>query len=207
MKKRLTLFGVFVALAALSLVGVAAVSAGGFGGSSEQLDRVAELLGVSPEELSTAVDQARSEARAERLEERLTAGVADGVITAEEADAIRDWFNGKPDALSNLSHSDRHGLKHAQQEGALAEFLAGLVTEEILTDAESDEIASWIGDRPDEALEQLRSEYGRGGHHGRFGRGGFGGFGGQRGHGGFRGFNAPVPEAPATDTSTSVVYY
>ncbi len=204
MKRKLTLFGVFVALAAFSLVSVAAASAHGFGGSSERLDRVAELLGVSPDELSTAVEQARSEARAERLEERLATGVEDGVITVEEADAIRDWFNGKPEALDDLSRSERFGLRQAYHDDGLTDFLAGLVSEEILTQSESDEIASWFGARPEEALEKLRSEYGRGGHHGRFGRGGHRGPGG---FGGFRGFNAPSPEAPATDTGTEVVYY
>lgn len=207
MKRKLTLFGVFVALAAFSLVSVAAASAHGFGGSSEQLDRVAELLGVSPDELSSAIEQAHSEARAERLDERLTTGVDDGVITAEEATAIRDWFNGKPEALSNLSHSDRHGLRRAYQDDGLADFLASLVTEEILTQAESAEIGSWFDSRPTEALEQLRSEYGRGGHNGRFGRGGFRGHRGFGGDGGFRGFNAPAPEAPVTDTGEPVVYY
>ncbi len=206
MKRKLTIFGVVIALAAFSLVSVAAASAHGFGGgSSERLDRVAEILGVSPEELSTAVEQARSEARAERLDERLTTGVEDGVITAEEADAIRDWFNGKPEALSELSRSDRHDLRQAQNDGELETFLAGLVSDEVLTQAESDEIASWLAVKPAEALEALKSEYGRGGHHGRFGRGkGFGG------HRGFRGYEPPAAtpdSAPESGATTTAVFY
>ncbi len=204
MKRKLTILGVVGVLAVFSLASVAAASAHGFGGSSERIDRVAELLGVSPEELSEAVETARSEARAERLEERLTTAVEDGVITTAEADAIRDWFNGKPDALSNLSRSDRHGLKHAQNDGELDSFLAGLVADEVLTQAESDEIATWLDARPSEALETLRSEYGKFRHHGRSG--------GHHGRGGFRGFRgfeppAATPETSDTGVATSVQYY
>lgn len=205
MKRRLTLIAVVAGLAVFSLATVAAASAHGFGGSSERLDRVAELLGITPDELSSAMSQARSEAKAERLELRLTTAVADEVLTEDEANAIRDWFGGKPEALSNLSHSERHGLRSAVQDDSLTDFLAGLVSEEIVTEAESGEIASWFNVRPTEALEKIRPQFGhggRGGHHGRFGRGhrGFGG--------GFPGFGEPAPSTESGEaTGTSIVYY
>ncbi len=213
MKKKLTIAGVFVAIAAFSLVGVAAASAHGIGGSSERLDRVAEILGVSPDELSSAMEQARSEARTERLEERLATAIEDEVITAEEADAIRDWVNGRPDAFENLERSDRRGLKNAQADDALAEFLAGLVADEVLTQAEADEIAAWLDAKPTELIEELKSEYGSFGH-GKRGHRGFGGhhgFGG-RGFGGgpdgFPRFQAPESNSDATaGTATSVQFY
>lgn len=204
MKKKLTMIVAVVALAAFSLATVAAVNAHGPGGSSEHLDRVAEILGVSPEELSSAVDQARSEARSERLQERLATAVEDEVLTQEEADAIQAWFDGKPESLADLSREDRHGVRHAYHDGTLAEFLADLVSEEVLTQAESDEIASWFDARPTEALETLKSEYG--GHKFRHHRG-------PRGHFGFRGhrdFRAPEQTVPGTEgesSNTAVAYY
>ncbi|MDA0232543.1 MAG: hypothetical protein O3C69_03555, partial [Chloroflexi bacterium] len=159
------------------------------------------------DELSSAMSQARSEAMVERMEERLATAVTDEVLTQDEADAIRDWFGGKPEALSNLSHSERHGLRGAVQNDGLAEFLAGLVTEEIISQPESDEIAGWFNVRPTEALEKFRPQFGQGGHGGQFGHG--------RGHGGFRGFGggfprfgepAPLPENGVA-TGTSISYY
>ncbi len=208
MRRKLKLLAVVTGLAVFSLVGVAAASAHGFGGSSERLDRVAEILGVSPEELSAAVTEARSEARTARLEERLTAAVEEEVLTQDEADAIRDWIGGKPESLSNLSHSERHGLRSAVQDETLSEFLAGLVGEEIITQSESDEIASWIGARPTETLEKFRSEFGHGrGHRGGHGfRGHRGGFG--RDFGGFPRFGEPAPSTESgAETSTAIVYY
>lgn len=212
MKRRLTLIAVVAGLAVLSLATVAAASAHGFGGSSKQLDRVAELLGTSPDELSSTMAQAKSEAKAERLELRLTAAVTDGVLTQVEADAIRDWFGGKPEALSNLSHSERHGLRGAVQNDTLTDFLAGLMTEEIITQADSDEIAAWFNVRPAEALEKFRPQFGHGGPFGRGGhfRHGRGGFGhGFRGFGGgFPKFGEPAPSTESGEaTGTSIVYY
>ena len=202
MKKKLTMIVAVVALAAFSLVTVAAVNAHGPGGSSEHLDRVAEILGVSPDELSSAVEQARSEARAARLQEKLETAVEDEVLTQEEADAIQAWFDGKPQALAELSREDRHGVRHAHNDGTLAEFLAGLVSEEVLTQAESDDITSWFDARPTEALETLKSEYGerKSRHHRGPSRGHFG----FRGHGGF---GQPAPETEGESSSTAVAFY
>ena len=116
------MIAVVVGLAVFSLATVAAASAGGFGGSSKQLDRVAEILGISSDELSSAMSQARSEARTERMEERLATAVADANLTQDEADAIRDWFGGKPEALSNLSHQEGFGLRSAVHNDGLSEF-------------------------------------------------------------------------------------
>ncbi len=203
MKKKLTIAGVFVALAAFSMISVAAASGHGFGGgSSERLDRVAEILGVTPDELSSAMEQARSEERAARLEEKLANAVEEEVLTQEEADAIRDWFDGKPEALDELSRSDRHGLRQAQRDDSLAEFLTGLVAEEVLTQAESDEIATWLDTRPSEALEKIKPESRGHRFHGRHGRHGFHGFKGFRDHS-----SPAVPETETGSTATSVVYY
>jgi hypothetical protein len=96
------------------------------------------------------------------------------------------------------------------QSDGLTEFLVGLVSENIASQPESDEISGWFNVRPTETLEKFRSQFGphghggHGGHHGRFGRG----------RGGFRGFpprfGEPAP-APSTEggaaTDASIVYY
>jgi hypothetical protein len=199
MKRKLTMITVIAGLAVFSLVSVAAVSAGGFGGSSERQERVAELLGITTEELQSAQAQARSEAMAERLAEKLAEAVEAEVLTQDEADAISDWFAGKPDALSNLSRSEHRGLRTAVKEDGLSDFLAGLVTEEVISQAESDEISGWFDVQPTETLEKFHSEFGHG-HGGRGGRGhrGFGRHGG-----GFPRFGAPEA-APSTDTATAI---
>jgi len=228
MKKKMTMFAVIAAVAVFSLAGAAVASAGGFGGASGvasgQWDRVAEILGIRPETLTSAIQQARSEERAAQLEARLTSAVDRGVITQDEADAISEWFNGKPEALSNLTHQQNHELRSAAANDQLSAFLDGLVTDAVLTQAEADEIAAWIGAKPSDALQKLMPErfaphggFGeRFGPH-RFGRHGFGrGFGGSHGfgHGGFGGpfpgfdHDGTPPASPTPDTSgnTGVAY-
>ena len=195
------------ALAIFALGGAAVASAhGGFGGggSSEYIDRVAEILGVSSEDLQSAMQQARSEAAEARLAERLTQAVEDEVLTQEEADAIQAWFDGKPDALESLTREQSHDLRDAERLGLVAEFLSGLVDDEVLTQAEADEIATWLDAKPTEALEKFRPERGFGGP-GFGGRGGHHRFGGPRfgHHGPFGGDDAPATEDTESEATTA----
>lgn len=194
MKRKLTVMIAVAAFAVFALGGAAVASAaGGFGGgsgSSERLDRVAEILGIESSELQSAMQQARSEAAAERLAERLAEAVEDEVLTQEEADAIQAWFDGKPEALESLTRDQHRDMRDANRLGLLAEFLAGLVEDEVLTQVEADEIGTWIEARPTELLEQIRPERGHGRGHHRF-----------RGHG--RGFGGGMPglEAPSEESA------
>ena len=176
MKRKMTMFAVIAAVAVFSLAGAVVASAGGFGGAgdaaSSHWDRVAEILGISPETLQSAIQQAHSEERAARLEARLTTAVDQGIITQDEANAISDWVNGKPEALSNLTHQQNHDLRNAAANDQLAAFLDGLVTDGVLTQAEADEISAWIGAKPADALQKLAPNgFGGPGH---FGPRGFG---------------------------------
>ena len=73
-------------------------------GSGELLSRVAEILGITEEELRDAFAQARQEILAERGEkafyEFLDRAVAEGLITEDEAAEIREWWEQKPEALN-----------------------------------------------------------------------------------------------------------
>ena len=143
MKKYLIAAIAFVVIS-VGVVGGASIANAHDEGSS-MTDRVAELLGVSPDDLDSAIARARTEARAERLASKLEAAVLEEIITQEEVDAIEAWFNGKPEALSKIRHM---GLRQAVHNDELESFLAGLVADEIINQAESDEISSWISARP-----------------------------------------------------------
>ncbi len=79
--------------------------------SSELLSRVAEILGISEEELSDAFAQARQEMMAERCEEAFYAflerAVEEGLITEKEAEEIKAWTGNRPAALNQLSPKPR----------------------------------------------------------------------------------------------------
>lgn len=67
------------------------------------LPRVAEILGISEEELSDAFAQAKEEMMAVRWEkafyEFLDRAVAEDLITEEEAEEIEEWWEQRPEAL------------------------------------------------------------------------------------------------------------
>ena len=72
--------------------------------SSELLSRVAEILGISEEELSDAFAQARQEMMVERCEEAfyefLEKAIEEGLIREEDAEEIKEWWEQKPEALN-----------------------------------------------------------------------------------------------------------
>ena len=177
-----------IVLAAISGVvgGVVGASAdsGNADGSSAFIDRVAEILGIAPEDVSSAISQARDETRTAHFASKLDEAVEAGVITQEEADAITEWFAGKPDALKAIG---RHGLRTAVKADEVDAFLAGLVEQGLITQDEAGEISAWLVDRPS-ALESLREwrmeQFKSGDFKFRHGWGRHGGFGGHGGHGG-----------------------
>jgi flavin-binding protein dodecin len=192
MKKYLIVAIAFVVIS-VGVVGGASIANAHEEGSSMR-DRVVELLGVSPDDLDSAVAQARTEARAERLVSKLEAAVVEEIITQEETDAIEAWFNGKPEALSKIRHM---GLRQAVHNDEFESFLAGLVADEVINQAESDEISSWISARPS-ATEKFR-EFRKAGRKCKFRHHGSNyGFGGR-----WHGHQVPAP-SPTNITTTGV---
>jgi len=61
--------------------------------------RVAEILGVSEEELVNAFEQAQQEMRGEAFISYLDKAVENGLITQDEADEIADWWLNRPEAV------------------------------------------------------------------------------------------------------------
>lgn len=73
------------------------------------LTRVAEILDISEEDLLAAIDQARQEMREEAFDRALDEAVAEGLITAEEAEEIREWWEQKPEVMDRglFGHGSR----------------------------------------------------------------------------------------------------
>ena len=87
-----------VGLLAAAITGGAVLASGGGSGGNEGKDapgtreletRVAEILGTDPRATVDAFAQVDAEIEAEFVEEFLRQAVADGIITEEQADAIR----------------------------------------------------------------------------------------------------------------------
>ncbi len=180
MRKRIILLMV-AAVAMFALVGGAAIVSADHRSSDRHsgiVDRMAEILGLSPDEVSSAMAQAHTEAKSQRMADRLAEAVEADAITQAEADAISDWFAGKPDALHSIKH---RGLRSAVQAGETEAFLADLVTQELITQLEADDIIEWLELRPastDSFREWRTDQHKEGDHKGRHGRrhGGFGHF-------------------------------
>lgn len=137
------------------------------------LTRVAETLGIPEEELIEAFQQARQEMMEERWEETsnqaLEKAVAEGLLTPEEAEEIREWWEEKPEALSCgfLRHAFGFRNQHCGQlpgvrQGQRPEIRQRLALKfqeragdrECITQDGADEIYQWQQNRP-EILNQL----------------------------------------------------
>ncbi len=75
---------------------------------------VAASIGITEEQLVDAIEQAMQNLQAkvqeriqERHEKRLQDAVANGTITEDEADQIREWWESRPAALEKLRPIDR----------------------------------------------------------------------------------------------------
>lgn len=145
--KKLFILAAIVAVAIAAVVGgSSAVSADpGHGGGSAYFERYAEALGLAPGDVDAAIAKARSEHHVARMEAKLAAAVAAGVITEEESAAIVDWYAGKPDALQPGNDLQ---MRTAVEAGTVDLFLTDLVAQEMITVAEADEISAWLEARP-----------------------------------------------------------
>jgi len=72
-------------------------------GRTGLLARVAEILGISQEELVDTFRQAQQEMRQEAFLRYLTKAVEEGLITQGEFDEIKAWWENKPEALDCLT--------------------------------------------------------------------------------------------------------
>lgn len=137
------------------------------------LARVAELLAIPEEDLIDAFNQARQELRQERWEETsnqaLDKAVEEGLLTPEEADEIRGWWEQKPEALDRgllqracgfWSQRDgqmsgvRRGMRPEIGQCLAQRFLERARDRACIAQDETDEIGQWQNGGP-EALNRL----------------------------------------------------
>ena len=74
--------------------------------------RVAEILGVSPEELEDAFKQAISEARTAKIDDHLQALVDKGLLDASQAEEYKEWFGAMPEGLKRPFFGGRRFGQH-----------------------------------------------------------------------------------------------
>lgn len=123
-------------------------------------ERVAEILGIAPEDLQEAFEQAREEQREERLAERLANAVEEGIITQEEADAITTWLDAMPESLDDFAGYGKHGnLGHfvgaVSSEERIAALVERLVAAGKITEDEAEGVTAWLEAAPVEVLAKL----------------------------------------------------
>lgn len=208
MKRKIMLGATAGLIGALAVAGAAFAHEGpGDGNRGDSVkDRVAEILGIDREDLDAATMTARDEYRDAQQEEKLAALVEQGVITQEQADEIDAWQDAKPEALDALKLNGNgrgRGGMPPVDEAAIQARLSALVEQEVITQADADEILAWHDAKPDyldELRQDLRSE--RDGQRGRQGRHHRGGRG-FRGHGGFGQFGQ---QAPGSESGTGATF-
>lgn len=202
----------------------------GLGVTNEAL---AEVLGITVEELEAAADEARAAAVAQ--------AVADGVLTQEQADAIIANGSGRGYHFNydrNSYLADALGITVEELEAAHLELytaqLAEMVAAGTITQAEADlilaqkAVQTYVDDEAYQSAvqsiyadavaqavadgvitqaqaDELLANMGTQTFHfpGMGGRGGHGGHGGHRGHGGPGGNFTPPTDATTPDTTTT----
>ena len=187
MKKKIAAIAVAIGVLGVGLLGgvVLADEAADASKGNGLIARVAEILGLDEDTVQDAFDQARGEIRDEALEKKLDAAVEEGVLTQDQADALGEWIDARPD---DLPRKFRGGFW-----GASEEKLDWAVEKGLLTQDQADALQDWYDDRPEDLPEGFGSGHGR-----KFGHRGRGSFRGG-GHHGFSG--EKKSEEGGTDTS------
>ena len=108
-KKMKVLVSVLVAVVLLTVGGVATVMADDGSTATENETgrkglqaRVAEILGIPSDNLTSAFEQAWQEIRDEAFIRYLDKAVEEGLIDEEEAGEIEAWWGNRPEALDRL---------------------------------------------------------------------------------------------------------
>jgi hypothetical protein len=182
--------------AAIGTAGLVALTGATFADSSGQSttqsggikDRVAEILGIAPEDLQSAFQQAREEHRDEAIADRLTQAVEDGKITQDEADAIIAWLDAKPEVMEGLRGFGKRAdmgmlFGAAKAPERVSAKIDQLVEAGVITEDDGQVVKDWFASAPVDALSKLGTQHGeRHGHdeqededHGRSDRRGFNG--------------------------------
>ena len=141
--------------------------------ANDLLSRVADILKVPEEDLIDAFTQAREELREEKFNETfyqlIDKAEEEELITPEEAEAIREWWEQKPEALdpallrrafsfAGPRDGQMPGLKRGMwpelKQRLANRFMEKAMERECITQGDADEISQWKNGQP-EALNRL----------------------------------------------------
>ena len=186
MKKRLSIFLIGTAVSVVAVVGAfaglaAAQSNDDDGGGQTFAERVAAVLGIESDELESAMQQVKEEIRNERRDAKFDDLVENGTLTQEEADAIKEWQDAKPEIEFNFGDNEEGDGKRGWGRKGFGHRGGGwlgsrdktdyLVEEGIITQSDADSLTEWWDSRPD-ALDGLMGD--REGKRGAWGKKGHG---------------------------------
>ena len=121
---------------------------GGHGDPDALMARVAELLGVAPADLEAAFVTAIDEQSQTIFDAHIDGLVTDGVLTADQANEARTWFQSRPAGAGALDLHFAHGADSDSDADAIDLWLAMLVETGQLTPQEAAGIRAWFDDRP-----------------------------------------------------------
>ena len=154
--------------AAIGTAGLVALTGATFADSSGQAashgggmkERVAEILGIAPETLQSAFQQAREEHQDEVIADRLANAVEEGKITRDEADAIIAWLDAKPEVLDGLRGFGKRTdigmlVGAAQSPERVSAKIDRLVEAGVISEADAQEVTDWLAAAPVDALAKL----------------------------------------------------
>ena len=80
--------------------------------ATEFTARVAQILGLSAEEVDAAVKQARTEIKQNALKAKMDGLVKEGKLTQGKADEYLEWAQSKPESLPRINKRGFKGSKH-----------------------------------------------------------------------------------------------
>lgn len=120
-------------------------------------ERVAEILGIEPEELQDAFEQAREEYRDDKIAERLANAVEEGIITQEEADEVMAWLDAMPEVLEGVGGHKTLGyfVKATASDERIEAIVERLLNAEKITEDDVEPVTDWLSSAPTEALQKL----------------------------------------------------
>jgi len=137
------------------------------------LSKIAQILDIPEDELRGAFAQAREELREEKFEatfyELIDKAEEEELITPEEAEAIREWWEQKPEALDpallrcafnyacprdGQMPGFKRGMRLELKESLANKFMERAMERECITQGDADKISQWQNGQP-EALNRI----------------------------------------------------
>ncbi len=155
-KKMKVLIAVIAAVLVLTVVGTATVLADEppkpATGHNALFAKVAQLLGITQEQLTNVFNTARQQLRQEAITNALTRAVTNNVITQAEADQITGWWGQRPAAVDKLFGEK---MVFWQRVGDPTRIIDNALAKQLITQAEAAQIKTWWGQRPVATLDKF----------------------------------------------------